>query len=311
MFILRQPHKQNFTTFVALHLFLTKWHHLMVDKSSQSLYNFSTLTAIITDILLIALSFLVVIAVFPVSISVTFRQYLNFVPYYAVGWLLTSFFHKRYIGKIHANYLTNIRRLLWTILAVQILIVGLSFTPLVSISSLKMSISFSTLLFSFGSIFYIIHYSIKSATEYKDFVEIKKDDPEETKIIIEKLDDSSFQALVDSIKEYCSEKAFNFISRHIDFSIKNNLTTFSANYYDIKSKPGDRYVSIVAFNKLNNIRGINKLFSIVNQKLPMEGTFTCCFEQRSTRKKKDLRQVSLGNQSCGLLLRLFDQKSSS
>lgn len=258
----------------------------MVKKSNQSLYNFSSLAAIITDILLIALSFLVVIAVFPIPISGFFRQYFDFVPYFAVGWLLTSFFLKRYIGKISANYRTNILKLLWTVLATQILIVGLSFTPLVSIPSLKMSISFSTLLFSFGSIFYIIHYSIKSATEYKDFVEIKKDEPEETKIVIEKLDDSSFQVLVDSIKEYSSEKAFNFIARYTDFSIKNNLITFSANYYDIKSKPGDKYVSVVAFNKLNNIRGINKLFSVVNQKLPMGGTFTCCFEQRSTRKKR-------------------------
>jgi hypothetical protein len=133
------------------------------------------------------------------------------------------------------------------------------------------------MLFSFGSIFYIIHYSIKSATEYKDFVEIKKDEPEETKIVIEKLDDSSFQVLVDSIKEYSSEKAFNFIARYTDFSIKNNLITFSANYYDIKSKPGDKYVSVVAFNKLNNIRGINKLFSVVNQKLPMGGDFHLLF----------------------------------
>jgi hypothetical protein len=258
----------------------------MVKKSSQLLYNFSSLAAIITDILLIALSFLIVVAVSPVSVSVFFQQYFNFVPYYTVGWLLASFFFKRYIGKISANYQTNILKFLWNVLTVQTLIVVLSFTPLVSISSLKMSISFSTLLFSFGSIFYIIHYSIKSATEYKDFIEIEKYEPEETKIVIEKLDDASFQILVDSIKEYSSEKAFNFIARHIDFSIKNNLITFSANYYDIKSKPKDRYVSVVAFNKLNNVRGINKLFSIVNQKLPMEGTFTCCFEQRSTRKKR-------------------------
>ena len=152
----------------------------MVNKSSQSLYNFSSLAAIFTDLLLIAFSFLIVIAFSPVSVSVLFRQYFDFVPYYAVGWLLASFFYKRYVGKISANYLTNILRLLWSVLTVQALIIVLSFIPLVSISSLKMVSAFNSAVF-FKLIFYIIHYS-KSATEYKDFVEIKKDEPEEEKL---------------------------------------------------------------------------------------------------------------------------------
>ena len=257
----------------------------MVKKSNQLLY-IPSLAAITIDILLIVLSILIVIAVAPVSFAVFFQQYFDFGPFYFIGWLLASFLYKRYTGKIPESYQVNIQKLLWTILSVQAFIIALNFTPLVSGSSLKISISFSILLFSFGSIFYIIHYSIKNAIEYKDFIEIKKDKPDETKIITEQLDDTSFRVLLDSVIEYSSERAYRFIARYTDFSIKNNLITFSANYYDIKSKPDDKFVSVVAFNKLNNIRGINKLFSVVNQKLPMEGTFTCCFEPRSTRKKR-------------------------
>ncbi len=182
--------------------------------------------------------------------------------------------------------MTNILKLIWTILTVQVVLSVLFLTPLNTTYSIWIIVGYSLLIFSLGSIFYIIQFAISNAIEYKDIIQIEKDKPDDTKIVTKKRDKRSSQILIDSIIEFSGEKVYAFMSKFIDFNLKNNLVSFSSNYFDIKSKPEKNFTGIAILNKLNNIRGINKLFSIVNHKLPMGGTFVCSFEQRSTRKKR-------------------------
>lgn len=257
----------------------------MNQKNNKLIYT-PSVAAIMTDILLLALAILIVLVVTPFSSDIPFQKYFDFTFFYLASWFIISYFYKRYSRERSTSYIVNIFKLLWTILTVQAILSILFLTPLNTSYSIWIIVGYSLLIFSLGSIFYIIQFTIKNAIEYKDIIEIKKDKPDETKIITERLDEKSSQVLIDSIKEFCGEKVYEFISKHLDFNLKNNLVSFSSNYFDIKSKPERNYTGIAILNKLNNIRGINKLFSIVNQKLPMEGTFVISFEQRSTRKKR-------------------------
>ncbi|MDD4427513.1 MAG: sugar transferase [Paludibacter sp.] len=257
----------------------------MKQKTNKFIYT-PSVAAILTDFLLLAIAVLIVLAVTPFSFEILFQKYSDFNLFYFSIWFISSYFYKRYTLQPSKNYIANIFKLLWAILTVQVVLSILFLTPLNTSYSIWIIVGYSLLIFSIGSIYYIVQFTISNATEYKDIVELNKDQPDENKITIKKLDKKSSEVLIESINEFSGEKACLFISKHLDLSLKNNLISFSSNYFDIKSKPENKYTGVAILNKLNNIRGINKLFSVVNQKLPMEGTFVCSFEQRSTRKKR-------------------------
>lgn len=260
----------------------------MKRKSTKLIYA-PSIPAILADLLLLTVAVLIVLLVTPFASEIPFQKYFDFTFFYFTWWFIVSYLFKRYTLERSNSYIINIFRLLWTILTVQIILSILFLTPLNTSYSIWIIVGYSLLIFSLGSIFYIIQFTIRNAVEYKDIIDVKKEhseESEETKIITKKLDKRSSQILIDSIIEFSSVKVYTFLSKYLDFNLKNNLVSFSSNYFDIKSKPEKTYTGIAIFNKLNNIRGINKLFSIVNHKLPMNGTFVCSFEQRSTRKKR-------------------------
>ncbi|MEA4967001.1 MAG: sugar transferase [Bacteroidaceae bacterium] len=257
----------------------------MKPKSDKLIYT-PSISAILADLLLLAVAVLIVLLVTPFSSEIPFQKYFDFTFFYFACWFITSYSFKRYTLDRTNSYMTNIFKLIWTILTVQVILSALFLTPLNTSYSIWIIVGYSLLIFSLGSIFYIIQFTISNAVEYKDIIQLEKDKPDDTKIVTKKRDKRSSQILIDSIIEFSGEKVYAFISKFIDFNLKNNLVSFSSNYFDIKSKPEKKFTGIVILNKLNNIRGINKLFSIVNHKLPMEGTFVCSFEQRSTRKKR-------------------------
>ncbi|MEA4935683.1 MAG: sugar transferase [Paludibacter sp.] len=261
----------------------------MNSKSNKLIYS-PSVTAIVVDVLILILSAFAVFAFGPFTTQTPFQKYFDITLLYSFLWLIISYLYKRYAKDHKKTYAQDAYQLLWTIISVLILYVIFIISPLNTNYSIWIIIGFSLLNFLFGSIYFIIEFTIKNAIEYNDVVNLNQKVRTKTPIAAEKLDLMSTRALTDSIKEYCGEKVYRFISRHIDFHLKSNLITFSSNYFDIKSKPDNKYSCIAIFNSLNNIRGINKLFSIANQKLPLDGTFICCFEQRSTRKMNIYRK---------------------
>ena len=257
----------------------------MEQKTKKLIYT-PSVAAILTDLLLLLLAVAIVLLVTPFSSKTPFQKYFDLTIFYFLSWFISSYVYKRYTLVRSNSYIIEIYKLLWTIFTVLTLTGIFFLSPLNTSYSIWVIVGYSLLIFSLGSIYYIVQFSIRNAIEYKDLIEIKKDKPEEIRITTQKLDKKSSEALIASIKEFSGDKAYAFISRYFDFNLRNNFVSFSSNYFDIKSKPEKKFTGIAIFNRLNNIRGINKLFSVVNQKLPMDGTFVCSFEQRSTRKKR-------------------------
>lgn len=261
----------------------------MNSKSNKLIYT-PSVTSIIVDVLMLILSAFSVFTFGPFTTQTPFQKYFDITLLYTFLWLVISYLYKRYTKEQKKTYVQDIKKLFWTILSTLIIYGLFIISPLNTNYSIWIIVSYSLLNFLFGSIYFIILFTIKNAIEYNDVVNLNQRVKTETHVVTEKLDLPSARVLTDSIKEYCGEKVYRFISRHIDFHLKSNLISFSSNYFDIKSKPDNKYSCIAIFNSLNNIRGINKLFSIANQKLPLNGTFICSFEQRSTRKMKIYRK---------------------
>lgn len=261
----------------------------MNSKSKKLIYP-PSIAAILIDVLILVLSVFSVFIFGPFTTQSPIQKYFDITLLYIFLWMIISYIYRRYEKEQKRTYSQNAFQLLWTIISVLLIYSIFIISPLNTNYSIWIIIGYSLLNFLFGSIYFIAQFTIKNAIEYNVVVNLDQKARSKVSVVADKLDQTSARALTDSIKEYCGEKVYRFISKHIDFHLKSNLISFSSNYFDIKSKPDNKYSCIAIFNSLNNMRGITKLFSIANQKLPMDGTFICCFEQRSTRKMKIYRK---------------------
>lgn len=83
----------------------------------------------------------------------------------------------------------------------------------------------------------------------------------------------------------CGENAFAFIESYIKLEGKETHVVSTTNEFNITNYP-ENVRGIVNLSKVNNIRYINKFFEKVNEKLPLDGVFICCFETYQARKER-------------------------
>ncbi len=95
------------------------------------------------------------------------------------------------------------------------------------------------------------------------------------------------------IKE-SGEKAFEFISKHIDIDDDNTLLISTSTAFNITKQHKDSFNSILNLKQVNTIRRINKFFESVNQKLEYKGKFICNVETYSLRKQRILKKHPAG-----------------
>jgi lipopolysaccharide/colanic/teichoic acid biosynthesis glycosyltransferase len=230
-----------------------------------------------------------------------FSLYYDIFLLYNISWLLFSYFYKRYTKVVSTKYVNEIYKLVWTSFSVFIFLSLFFLSPINTSYSIKILVILSMTNILLGTFYYLIDAGMKNAVEYKQNEQNEFRKPGDDKKEVKQL--SPVEILKDSIIEYASDKVLKYISSFVSFDEKNNLVSFSANFFEIKSKPGKKFTSISILNHLNDIRSINSLFSVVNHKLPMHGIFVVCFEQSSTRKKKIIDQFPPG---LNLIIYFFD-----
>jgi hypothetical protein len=98
------------------------------------------------------------------------------------------------------------------------------------------------------------------------------------------------EALRNSILEFTPENVLRYIEKNVDLYSTNTFTLRSSDIYNTRKLPSYRFDTIVNFMPLNHIRGVNKLFTTVNDKLPDDGIWICCYEPQSVTKRNILKR---------------------
>jgi len=94
--------------------------------------------------------------------------------------------------------------------------------------------------------------------------------------------------LRESMTEEAGEKAFKWISKHVDINDPKNLIVSTDSRFNIINLPPGFFVTVVNLHRINNLQRINKFFETVNTKLPAGGFFIGCGETYWLRKKRIL-----------------------
>ena len=110
----------------------------------------------------------------------------------------------------------------------------------------------------------------------------------------DELTDENYAQLQSTIRAHSASSVLRFLENNIDLKSGNTLVFVNNDVANLRMYPNYQYSTIVQLERLNNMRKVNKKITIINEKLPDNGLFVCCFESKSTRKKRILHRKPKG-----------------
>ena len=246
---------------------------------------------VIVDAIALIVSVFIVLAWFPLSTQVPFQKYSIFVLIFAGMWLTFSYLCHRYIPVKYMKMGKDIRRLL---AASIFLFIGMSAYMMYMEGrqfSIWVLLTLWLVMMGASLVILIFKHAYRYALDADDKpIEAPKRTPQDVLYPAEILNDSEKSALRESIMDFAEEKVLRYIEKNINLYSSNTFTLRSTDLYNIKKLPSYRYDAIVNFMPLNQIRGVNKLFTTINDKLPDNGIFICCYEPQSVTKRNILNR---------------------
>jgi len=246
------------------------------------------------DWFLLILSFYVVLDWFPLSTRTPFEKYSWPSFFFVSAWLICSYFLGRYKPLKDQRYFIASLRLLDTSLIVLVIFKLLIYFYFPNYSGyVLLSISIGAFLLNYIAI--SLYYAYKYSVAYNEY----NLDPVEERVNAHVkpsslLDDDSYNQLCKTIESHSSDSVLKFLKKNVDLQCGNTLVYVSTDYVNLQMNPNYLYSTIIQLERLNNKRGINKTLATINEKLPDNGTFVCCFESKSTYKRRLLKKHPKG-----------------
>jgi len=248
----------------------------------------------IVDCLTLILSAYVVLDWFPLTTQTPFNKYSWPSVFFMLSWLVCSYFMGRYVPLRKERYFKATFKLLYTALIVFGIFWAIIFFFFNGYFSEFVLLSITISVFTLEYIFSFIYFAYRYAVQYDGPIAQKE---ERAKTLVKpasRLDESSYNDLCTIISLHSGVKVLKFLGETIDLTSGNTLVYVTGDPINLKLKPNFLFSSIVNLDRLNNSNGINMMFSVINEKLPDDGLFICCYESKSTRKKRILRRYIKG-----------------
>ncbi|HRR58779.1 MAG TPA: sugar transferase [Paludibacteraceae bacterium] len=102
------------------------------------------------------------------------------------------------------------------------------------------------------------------------------------------------EAIKQSILDFADRKTLNFLSTNCDLGSSTTLVLATSTLFNIQSLENYNYNCIINLKRLNDMRGVNKMFCAINEKLPDGGLFVCRFKPHKATKVAILRKYPKG-----------------
>ena len=104
----------------------------------------------------------------------------------------------------------------------------------------------------------------------------------------------SKQAIHQAVLSLTTEEDYQLLLEKAHLNRKSTKTIANSDMFSLLQLPDYQYSTIVDLKIFNNIRGINKRLCVVNQKLPDDGVYVCCYRPQEYVKQKILRSYPWG-----------------
>ncbi len=248
---------------------------------------------LIADIVLLAVSFFVVLQWFPLSTQVPFQKYDHFAVVFSLVWVTMSYLGHRYISVKFMKLGTSYLRLLIVAALVGGIMLGYMWliTPDHNFSIYVLQTIWLA-MFICSATYLLISHAYKYALNEEDPIERGEDRGQQAVLNPPQhnFDEHQKEVIRASIAEFASPDVVPYIEQAVDLYSSNTYMTRSADLFDFKKLKLYRFDTIINFMLLNQVRGINKMFGVINDHLPDYGIFVCCFTPQKFIKRRFLQK---------------------
>jgi len=249
---------------------------------------------LIVDILILIFSFYIVLDLFPLTTHTPFDKYSWPSLMYIFLWVVFSYFLKRYIPLKKQKLLKFTLRLFYASIVNFVLFFALihfffkEYSGFVLLTIIAGS-------FNVNYAFISLYFAYKYAVEYNEItIKPVKERLNATIKPSIPLDEESYNQLKSTIRSQSSEKVLRLLENYFDLKDRNMLVFVNNDVANLTMIPNYQYSAFIQLERLNNMRDINQKLAVINDKLPDNGLFVCCFESKSTRKKRLIRRLPVG-----------------
>lgn len=249
---------------------------------------------LIIDLLILILTLYVVLDWFPLTTNSPFSKYSGPSLFYIVQWLVFSFFLQRYKPLRRQQFYQITLRLLYVSLVnflFFMVLIHYFFKPYSGFVLLATTL----ITFLVNYTFLSFYFAYKLAVDYNE-INLKPAKERVDAVVkpADELTDENYAQLQSTIRAHSTSSVLKFLENNIDLKSGNTLVFVNNDVANLRMYPNYQYSTIVQLERLNNMRKVNKKITIINEKLPDDGLFVCCFESKSTRKKRILHRRPKG-----------------
>jgi len=241
------------------------------------------------DCLMLIISLYIVLDWFPLSTPYPFDKYSWPSLYYIITWWILSYVLERYRPLRKQRFFRTSFKLFYTTLIAFGFYYSLIYLFFENRFSEYVLFSITVVAFSLNYLVLNLYFAYRYAVEYKEYNDQKIEERLNASVkSANPLDTESLTDLCNIIKAHSGKEVLNFLDKNVDLSSGNTFVFASSDIEILKYQPHYHYSTIIQLETLNNIKGINDMLCNANEKLPNNGTVVCCFESKSTYKKRIL-----------------------
>lgn len=253
------------------------------------------ITQLTRDIVNLLVSFFLVIWIAPLHTQEPIDKY--FLPYlgFTLAWILVAIIMGRYKVPIKdQGYIPSVNKAFNTTVLVYAITFSIIYFTQVNYSVLVFLI---ISLCIFGCIFIVqsLYFAILYASDPEDDVTpVEKREPKSLVTKPEVISEDAYKSRKEAMVKWMGERAFEFMEEKVGINMNTTKVLATTELFNIEETTPYKYDTIINVRSLNNIRGINKMFSAINEKLPDNGIYIGCFKQKSVTKKEILSKYPKG-----------------
>jgi lipopolysaccharide/colanic/teichoic acid biosynthesis glycosyltransferase len=220
-----------------------------------------------------------------------------YLPYlaYSFLWILVAILLGRYkVPLKEQGYISSVYKVLNTTVFVYAVSFSVIYFTEANYSVLVFLI-ISLCIFSYSFIMQTLYFAVLYASDPEDDIRpVEKRGPKSLVTKPEKISEEAYQTRKDAMVKWMGEQAFKFMEENVGIDMNTTKVLATTELFNIEETTPYQYDTIINVRSLNNIRGINKMFSTINEKLPDDGIFIGCFKQKSVTKKEILSKYPKG-----------------
>jgi lipopolysaccharide/colanic/teichoic acid biosynthesis glycosyltransferase len=258
--------------------------------------------SLITDIVLLTISFLAMIWTKPASLIAYLPSHILFFAGLAVMWIIVSLAN----GKMHRGKIVNFTTLFTRVLSSNIIAVSIITLVMYIFRDyaysrtvvLGTSILTTILELFFGGLY--IAYKKAVVQDYEEYDKYKTyRKPSEYELVggingkdLHKDEPAVVNpGIVNAIEKECGAAMAQAVIKMTGKQITDHAAVLSTTtVFNITSLVHNKYDYIINLHKINDIRNLDDFMDAVNNKLEVKGYFFCCVETKDQRKRRLLKK---------------------